>query len=307
MQHLRGAALLPTSKIYLFILHSVNMKTPSCMASVVNACILISLLAGGPVTTGTGTLIILQASKEEIVVAADSRMHYLNGNFDDRCKINAFGDELIFAAAGTTLDKDETGVRWDAHTIARSVFDRLSKDSVDVPLPRRFAEAWGNEVNTKLKEDLIRNPQETLQGSSDNVLISAIFAGFYDDSPLTSQVFIAYDNQLHTKVISNTEAGPTSLATSPMHGHFEIADELFNGKTERACKWRKGLMARTPKGSDPLAFMTIDAISFSIANQRPRNIGNEMVDLIGGPIDAVRLKRTGGIDWIHRKKNCPAN
>jgi hypothetical protein len=287
------------------------MKTSFYAICLVSAVVLVPLIASAQIKTGTGTLVILNSSQEEIVVAADSRMHMASAHrdFDDRCKITAFGDELIVAAAGTTYSFAQGGrvVLWDAHTIARKIFDGLSKERTQEPTPLRFAKAWGNEVKEKLKADLVRDRQETLQGVPGNLLANAIFAGFYHGSPFIVVVEITFsitDNgQIETEFSLDTFEEPVW----EMIGHSDVAYELFEGRTDRAHEWWHDMKARIRKDDDPIAFVTIDAVRFSMANQPLEKIGNEMVQPIGGPIDAVRLKRTGGIDWIQRKENCPSN
>jgi hypothetical protein len=285
------------------------MKTSFYAVRLASAVVLVPLIAGAQLETGIGTLVILESTQDEIVVAADSRMHVQQRELDDRCKITALGNELIFAASGTTqFFFPDPRFAWDAHTIARNVFRRLSQERTKEPMPLRLANAWRDEVKKKLKADLRRDPQETIQGAYENSLIDAIFAGFDGNSPLIVRGSITY-----TKTASGqfeTNFSISDLFREPgveMIGHSDVAYELFEGRTDRAHQWRHDMKARIRKDDDPIAFVAIDAVRFSMANQPLEKIGNEMVQPIGGPIDAVRLKRMGGIDWIQRKENCPSN
>ncbi|MGA2102367.1 MAG: hypothetical protein ABSG34_14760, partial [Candidatus Sulfotelmatobacter sp.] len=65
--------------------------------------------------------------------------------------------------------------------------------------------------------------------------------------------------------------------------------------------------ARLPTGFDLLAFYMIEMVKLSIEHQAGEIIDGTRVETIGGPIDAVKLSRSGGIEWINRKDNCPAN
>jgi hypothetical protein len=179
-------------------------------------------------------------------------------------------------------------------------------------LPRRFAQAWGDKVSEKLKADYERDPKEFLQSVSDDVLISGLFADFYNNSPYVITAEVSYRIGLDRKIETNVsllppQVGPIALTDSPMLGRYSIANELFNGQTVRGYQWRRDMTARMPKGDDPVAFMTIDAIRYSIENQESEQNVGVMVKPIGGKIDAVVWKRVGGITWIHRKPNCPAN
>src|SRR5271167_886932 len=98
----------------------------------------------------SGTFVTLESSQNEIVVAADSRSIIDGKELDDSCKIRALGNELIFSTAG------EAGVvnKWDSFTIAENLFRRLSQEKAAEPVPIRLANAWGNEVKSKLKAQI---------------------------------------------------------------------------------------------------------------------------------------------------------
>jgi hypothetical protein len=50
--------------------------------------------------------------------------------------------------------------------------------------------------------------------------------------------------------------------------------------------------------------MAIEAVRLSIEHYPLVNIGGRMVQPLGGPIDAVRLRRTNSLEWIQRKESC---
>jgi hypothetical protein len=176
-------------------------------------------------------------------------------------------------------------------------------------MPIRLATVWGEQVKKKLELDLIRNRQEILWNATDgNTLTSAVFAGFYENSPLIVTGSITYtvaaNGHIKTSFsILNIYRKPKAV----MIGRTDIANELFTHQTERARKWLQDLTLRTPPGADPVAMPAIGSVEFSIENYPLVNIGNQMLPPLGGPIDAVRLKREGGIEWIQRKPNCPSD
>jgi hypothetical protein len=98
------AGSIITGAINLFVLHSGNMRTSFYAVLLAGSIILVSLITCAQLRMGAGTLIILNATKDEIVVAADSRTHigYPPQDLDKRCKINVFGNKVIFAAGGMT-------------------------------------------------------------------------------------------------------------------------------------------------------------------------------------------------------------
>ena len=256
----------------------------------------------------SGTLIVLNTSQDEIVVAADSRSYSVVAQFDNRCKITALGNQLIFAASGNTGygPNDGRPLEWDSHTIARAVFLRLSRETATQPMPIGFAEAWGNEVKNKFQGDIERDGLEgVLFGAEGDTLTSAVFAGFDGDAPLIVTASITYS--ISAKGHADVAFAITDVFRRPkavFMGRQDIADELFTGKTPRSLQWRQDLaMMRTP-GDDPIALPALEALRFSIEHYPLVNIGGKMLPPIGGPIDAVRLSRANGIEWIQRKDNC---
>jgi hypothetical protein len=221
--------------------------------------------------------------------------------------ITALGDQLIFAASGTTGNAGFKGIApWDAHTIARDVFRKYAAKRRQQPMFSSISQEWAKRVKNHIKVEVKKYRNEVLPWIIGNSFISAVFAGFYNGSPYITIAAVTYDVSEDGKgkvqsSITKTITKPTSV----MLGRNEIADELFAGKTERAQEWRKSLTPVTT--DDGYAFAAIKAVEFSIENYPLVNIKGEMLPPLGGPVDAVRLRRTGGIDWIQKKENCPAN
>jgi hypothetical protein len=261
--------------------------------------------------TESGSLIIVNASQDEIVVAADSRSYSAVAEFDDRCKITALDNQLIFAASGITAygPTDGRPLYWDSHAIAKEIFLHLSRQKATQPMPLRIAPTWGKEIKNKFKADLKRDgPKGVLFGAEGNTLTSAVFAGFYQGAPLIVTLAVRYitSTKGHTEVsdaITNVFRKPKAVQI----GRVVIADELFAGKTPRAIQWRQQLAYTKAPDGDSVALPAIDAVKFSIDNYPLVNIGGKMLPPLGGSIDAVRLRLGKGIDWIQRKTNCPEN
>jgi len=261
--------------------------------------------------TQSGTLIVLNASQDEIVVAADSRSYSAVAQFDDRCKITALGNQLIFAASGDTGYGPTNGrpLYWDSHTIAKKIFLRLSQKRATQPMPLRIAQAWGKEIKDRIQADFKRDgPEGVLFGVEGNTLTSAVFAGFYESAPLIVIAEVTYNTSAegHVEInfaITNVFRKPKTVQI----GRVDIANEFFAGKTPRSIQWRRELALAEPPDSDTVAVRAIYAVRLSIDNYPLVNIGGKMLAATGGPIDAVRLRMGNSIDWIQRKANCPDN
>ena len=73
------------------------------------ACVFpLSPISAATAQVKTGTVLYVDLSKDEFIVAADSRWIFLGGNHDDtECKIQAFGNQFVFSMAGTRADEQE--------------------------------------------------------------------------------------------------------------------------------------------------------------------------------------------------------
>jgi hypothetical protein len=75
----------------------------------------------------SGSVFYLDFSQDEITISADSRgTSSLGYHYDTDCKISAFGDKFAFVFAGPVRGTD-----WDAHKIARQIWETDSKVTSD--------------------------------------------------------------------------------------------------------------------------------------------------------------------------------
>lgn len=269
--------------------------------------ILVSLHAIAQIESGT--IIVLNSSQNEIAVAADSRSHNATTYVDNRCKISALGNELIFAASGKTGYGQLNGTRlvWDAHAIAHEKFRQLDRKHTKT-LPLKLATSWGNEVKKKLQTDLINDRAETISGANGDRLTAAIFAAFNSNgiSIITGQVTYRFrDNGKPVTAFTITNKIERPIAV--FIGDAEIADEFNANATSRAAQWRDEANIEATKAQDSVAFLAIKIVGLSIEFQPVKIINGNMMHTIGGPIDALRLIHGQGIEWIQRKANCPEN
>jgi hypothetical protein len=117
--------------------------------------------------TGTGTIVVFNASKDQIVVAADSRTTFLvNGKFvndDKRCKITTLGHKIVFAVSGIDAIGGATVVRqgeykWEASSIARDQYASLEKTERPVDLGD-LSTRWGDAMIKKMTTHSVLNPR----------------------------------------------------------------------------------------------------------------------------------------------------
>jgi hypothetical protein len=249
----------------------------------------------------SGTLIVVNTSPDEIIVAADSRTYRGTEQSDNRCKITPLGG-MIFAASGTTAHGYKgQPLLWDTHIIAKQVFVRAAAADAAQQLLLQVAKSWGREVQKKFQAALGTNPVDSF-GFEGNNITSGVFAGFYNNAPLVVTVPITYEvlKSGALRVYSKVKQAPTGKALTV--GHNTIANELMDGQTPRSRQWRQGPrpLANT---TDGLALGAILAVELSIKYHPLVNIQGKMLPPVGGPIDVVRLRQSG-LEWIQRKPNC---
>ncbi|MGO9270797.1 MAG: hypothetical protein ACLQOO_11185 [Terriglobia bacterium] len=257
-----------------------------------------------------GTLVVLNSSQDEIAVAADSRTHNATTYIDNRCKISALGNELIFAASGKTGYGPLGGANlvWDSHAIAHDKFRMIAHNKRTQNLPLRLATSWGRKVKRQLQLDLIHDRDETLSGVVGDTLTSALFAGFNAKgiSIITGKItyrFTPKGKPITTFTITNEFERPRAVFI----GDTGIADEFSASTTTRAVQWRQEASIQAAKAQDAVALFAIKIVDLSIEYSPGMIIDGKIIPSIGGPVDALRLVRGHGIEWIQRKANCPAN
>jgi hypothetical protein len=108
------------------------------MRSVTVALLLSSQLVWPQVETGS--VVVGTFDQDEITIAADSRKTMLEtGIHDDtECKISAFGNNFVFAVAGTAGSVGG----WTAASVARTTWEAESKVASDTPLLDRVVDGW---------------------------------------------------------------------------------------------------------------------------------------------------------------------
>jgi hypothetical protein len=244
------------------------------------------------------------------VIAADSRVYSTDAYSDDACKISAFGNSLIFAASGLASYKPPDGsAGWDTHAIAKAIFVSLSQKASAEPMPLRLGRAWVEEVKNKLKQALESDRRIlSLQDTDDNKLTTGWFVDFNDGVPFVVTAQVTYAISADGHITTDSSVVGTPGIQEDFLGRSEMAEELYEQKTYRSKQWMKELVANGPPGGDTVSNNAIRTVKNSIENY-PKDIqvGNQTISPIGGPIDAIKLRRLGGIEWIQRKPNCHAN
>jgi hypothetical protein len=261
----------------------------------------------------SGTIIVFNLSKNQVVVAADSvAVDHDTGipNYS-YCKIAAFGHQFIFASAG------------NVHNIYQPPFGRI--------------ESWDN---TELAGDAVRSTSGGENGDASINAIATFWANdvasrwksFYGwDRRRVSQLAEAYEGQLTAGVFIQAKGlllegvvvelngldflNPIKSRIAPTLGRCwpcgqEQGEQICAGGSHvdfvaQFCSERKKntkICIRTPltkantytKLAVKIAELTIDTYEKTTGD-------------VGGKVDAVTLTNDGTITWNSRKDKCPEN
>ena len=259
----------------------------------------------------SGSVAVITSSKEEIVIAADSRRIAGDSYTDSACKITALGNKLIFAAVGHTGFGPPNGPAiWNSQTLARNEFVRLQRKQTTHDWTLDLARAWGNATKIKVQGLLTKYGRTFLVGLDGNDITSAAFAGFDEDGAVSLvRSVIAYQTTKQG-LLATSRFDRILIVPGEMQvlGEGEIASEI-NGNTPAAAQLRQEAEADIRSGhwKDPTVFWAIEAVRLTIEHHPGKINNGRLISSVGGPVDAVILSHPSGVHWIQRKDNCPAN
>ncbi len=259
----------------------------------------------------TGTVTYIEWWKTDLLTfAADSRSvrRELGDNADERCKISAFGSQFVFMAGGFTAVGVNADSGWDAHAIARQVWQTEHKSITDASkLVSAVADKW-----TVRMEELYRKPgvvedeRKNLPEGADPVLIGAFFAATDPTGGMAvKSVEIFYD----LKLLDSTGKVKLLPKQDVLHedhwnvdGDKAVVLEFKNATSARAAeymRWFAPQLSKVPVNEQRAAYAS-KFIELSIL-LHPRNFE------LGFPIDVLQLHRKTGVVWVSRKSTCPVD
>lgn len=262
---------------------------------------------------GSGTIVVFNFSKNQIVVAADSRMvrdQNINAPDDSYCKIAALSHQFIFTAVGhnnfasfvpTLLQS------WDNIELARDAVQNTPDEGDEGVFINAIATYWANTVgarwNSLYRWDPLGTAQkaETSHGQltagifiqANGLLLRGIAVSFNSANPSAPIQYV-----IATDVGNCWSCGQEQGARICAAGNYLdfVADFCKKRKKNTKVTVRTPLTKATPhvKLAVKIAELTVDAYEKTEGN-------------VGGPVDAVTISNDGKIIWNARKPNCPNN
>jgi hypothetical protein len=248
----------------------------------------------------TGTVIYANFEKDEITIAADSRINIpgLDGHDDMECKIVALSPKSIFSLAGIA----ERSNHWDAFEVARQTWKIESKKTLTTNLLNRVVSEWLSTMEKSYADPyVIKDLRAHMK--DEPIVATAIFAAVDNTGTLRMEAVdisfdsLFFDSTQQVKLVDKITEIPAHSHISM--GHDEVVIEFHDKTTQRA----KDYMAWYERR---LAGMTV--------SQSQAELASKFIELsillhpdnseLGFPIEVLQLRPGTGVHWISHKPKC---
>jgi hypothetical protein len=256
----------------------------------------------------SGTIVVLNFAKDEVVVAADSRAIRQDTGVPDNsyCKVAVFRHQFIFASVGASrfLDHATGKTLWDNNHLARQAAQASQSHDRQVSDLYAAAEDWAQAV--KSYWDAHREEARKIPGPRGG----QITAGEFIDKSLAIEIGeIRFDAGNEFDPIRENVGLPTDDRCWPCSA---------NGQTSRICVAGKHADVAKKFCAQKKRDDEISVRSTLKAPTHAAELATRIVELtidayektagdVGGPVDVVSVSRDGTITWHARKSSCPEN
>ena len=258
---------------------------------------------------GSGTVIFVYFSQNEVTVAADSRTISSSGaQNDNECKISTFGRKFAFTMAGIAQrDRGSNSTVWNAHSVARRAWEKESPKHVDdAPgLTLATERTWTEDMKSIYADPaVIRFLRQRMKPGDDPILATAVFIATDNLGRLIVHgISIGFDVGLYDSqgkiAVSETRRYDLPENSHVTGGHDEIINE-FLGKT-------------STRARDYMSWFNASITGLSSGKQNA-NLASKMIELsillhpknqeLGLPIDLIQMNRTVGLRVLSMKPEC---
>jgi hypothetical protein len=259
-----------------------------------------------------GSVGIIYYTNEKIVIAADSRGVKSRGSQkasqdDTVCKIFAPDGKIVFVATGnvnyTSAGQNDPVRPWMSSVEVRRAYHNIV---AHYGTPRghvqEIAREWGRIMQEHFAMLYAAQPTHTasLADPQTGIITAGIFGGFAADGRLG--LFVA------RVVINPSSPTPVSSMADPVHcpnynfcamGRAETFTEFVKVISERAREEKRTWVPASPFLADRDILQAKRFVELTIKYSQEGDVG--------GPVDAVELRKDGSLHWNGRKQNCPVN
>ncbi|HYW37890.1 MAG TPA: hypothetical protein VE957_07240 [Terriglobales bacterium] len=255
----------------------------------------------------SGSILIFNVTKDELIVAADSLAENHDTGIPDysNCKISAFGHQLIFTSVGNTGMSRAGVILWQSTDLAKDAVHsaRKTKDGTIDASDAIFH--WAQNVKGRWdledravarKAAMINNWQLTSGAFVGKGFDTELAVVSFDDAKLIDPI------EYHFGHISdiNTCWRCGQLGKNQICGagrHLDVAAKFCSER-----KHRDRIKIRTHlRGASESTKLAIKIVEMTIDQY------GETAKDVGGVVDSITTTKTGRLTWNARKENCPEN
>lgn len=256
--------------------------------------------------TEKGTIGVVYFTQDQISAAIDSRIISEDSPpLDTECKLITFNNEIVFLSSGVTHHA-HPGFYWDTREEAKRAYSTIAtQPTIEDGRAAQMAAFWASSS----LDSFIRWNQEEPVSLQRNItygaLVAAFFGGFDGSGRLVLwEARIIYDARYpnpidrHVKKILECKRNICAL------GRAELVAELIYGDSEsartEALEWEK-IASLIPQKDRPIQIV-VRLVELTIKKRNATGLND-----VGGPIDAVELRKDASIHWYASKVNCKQN
>ena len=256
-----------------------------------------------------GTVIILNFTKDKLIVAADSRGSRLGKADDLQCKLTQFHHRLLFTSSGAVgyHSPSPAIAGWHNDTVARVVVRAAVKQNHGKINMATISDDWTKTIVQKWQIQLGIDREHVIQAAEGGH--GALTVGFFAqavagtidwivdivkfDFPYTQSI-----TSLSIKKLSFCwPCGQTSGEQLCAGGEVDIATQVCSELDSH--KSVSKLASKAERGWAADEILPVSVAETVADRDRSGDIH--------GPIDAIELTKAGKIRWLRRKSNCPRN
>ena len=269
-----------------------------------------------------GTVIVMGVSREQVILAADSRSGVLQlqegrvsflRTEDQRCKLVELGSTLLFAAAGATKTNQAlpANVYYDSQELAREavrnyVFDP-AWDSQNETI-RAIAVKWAWDVAFRIRRGLVAGWYRPLGPT----WVTGVFAGLEPNGEISVAVAkLEYHQARPGMIVPSVSISvlvpvlPGDFTWVEAFGRDQVAEkyltrQLVTADTKAEHERIRAEQLRSPREFSERPVERLVELTFEKDPLRYPD-GSK---LVGGKIDVARLSKHGRVEWLRRKREC---
>jgi len=254
----------------------------------------------------SGTVVIINFAKDQIVVAADSLTNNPETGPDySYCKIATFDHQLIFTSVGHLSMAKLAKPLWNNTDLAREAVRAVRRPNNRAVKLDSVVEHWAKALKNRWS-GIDRDWVSATANATHGQLTSGIFVG----KGLIVKVAVIYFDPANLPdpvqyMIVDGSSSPTCLPCGQLNGEQVCVAGHYPDVGVKFCSARKygdRIDIRTPLRKASIS----TELAVKIAEVTIDTYGQTVKD-VGGKVDAVTITNDGSITWNARKKNCPDN